>query len=331
MLIHRDIKPDNFAIGFDKPNTVYILDYGLTKYYKDPLYNTHIQFSDNKRLTGTMRYASINNHLGYDQSRRDDLESLGYTLIYLMKGNLPWQGIKGDTKKERQSKIMTSKMDISINNLCKELPEDMVSYMYYCRGLNFEDKPDYENLRKQFLNYVSSKKLNIGFQFDWLKPEITIKRSSTLNPSTKFKNGNETLNKLKSKLRKESVIEQFDLKNKRIEEIKRKDSVCVSNKKSENLYSIMNDTNYAERDPMEDNKSNDSCNFKENDIEEECIFINIIDNVIPVEKPINTIIRVPLFVCQKKNYQWKIINMKKFKTEIELLKKVVKRTKTAFG
>ena len=71
-------------------NIVYLIDYGLSKKYRDNKTQQHILYKESKKLIGTARYSSINSHLCIEQSRRDDLESLGYLLVYLLKGGLPW-------------------------------------------------------------------------------------------------------------------------------------------------------------------------------------------------------------------------------------------------
>lgn len=124
--LHRDIKPDNFLIGncrltagsHGKANTVYLIDFGLAKKYigKD---GKHIPYRDNKLLTGTARYASLNTHIGIEQGRRDDIESLAYVLIYFLKGALPWQNLKANNKKEKYERIMEKKLAVTVDVLCK--------------------------------------------------------------------------------------------------------------------------------------------------------------------------------------------------------------------
>ena len=166
--IHRDIKPDNFLMGLGKcANQVNIIDFGLAKKYRDPKTHTHIPYRENKNLTGTARYASINTHLGIEQSRRDDIESLGYVLMYFLRGSLPWQGLKAATKKQKYEKISERKMATPIEVLCRGFPSEFVQYFQYCRSLRFEDKPDYVFLRKLFRELFMREGYGYDYVFDW--------------------------------------------------------------------------------------------------------------------------------------------------------------------
>ncbi|CAN1131558.1 Casein kinase 1-like protein 11 [Linum perenne] len=166
--LHRDIKPDNFLMGLGrKANQVYVIDYGLAKKYRDLQTHKHIPYRENKNLTGTARYASVNTHLGIEQSRRDDLESLGYVLMYFLRGSLPWQGLKAGTKKQKYDRISEKKVQTSIESLCKSYPSEFVSYFHYCRSLRFEDKPDYSYLKRLFRDLFIREGYQFDYVFDW--------------------------------------------------------------------------------------------------------------------------------------------------------------------
>ncbi|GMP90629.1 hypothetical protein CsSME_00041664 [Camellia sinensis var. sinensis] len=190
--LHRDIKPDNFLMGLGRrANQVYVIDFGLAKKYRDLQTHKHIPYRENKNLTGTARYASVNTHLGVEQSRRDDLESLGYVLMYFLRGSLPWQGLKAGTKKQKYDKISEKKMLTPIEVLCKSYPSEFISYFHYCRSLRFEDKPDYSYLKRLFRDLFIREGYQFDHVFDW-----TILKYPQIGASSRGRNpsGNVGLN-----------------------------------------------------------------------------------------------------------------------------------------
>ncbi|CAK5275921.1 unnamed protein product [Mycena citricolor] len=166
--LHRDIKPDNFVMGLGRRgNQVHLIDFGLAKKFRDPRSHLHIPYRENKSLTGTARYASINTHLGVEQARRDDLEGLLYVLIYFLHGELPWQGIKAATKKNKYEKIMEKKMTTTAELLCKRLPKEFVVLMSYVRALRFDETPDYAYMKKVFRDLFVREEMKWDYVFDW--------------------------------------------------------------------------------------------------------------------------------------------------------------------
>lgn len=167
-MIHRDIKPDNFLIGTkNKTGHIYIIDFGLAKRYRESKTHRHILYRENKSLTGTARYASVYTHLGIEQSRRDDLESLGYVLMYFCRGSLPWQGLKAHTKNQKYERISDKKMSTSVESLCRGFPSEFATYLNYTRSLRFADRPDYAYLRKLFRDLFLREGYVYDLQFDW--------------------------------------------------------------------------------------------------------------------------------------------------------------------
>ncbi|KAK0532285.1 Palmitoylated plasma membrane-bound casein kinase [Tilletia horrida] len=169
-LIYRDIKPDNFLIG--RPNTttanlIHIVDFGMAKQYRDPKTKQHIPYRERKSLSGTARYMSINTHLGREQSRRDDLESLGHVFMYFLRGGLPWQGLKAATNKQKYEKIGEKKQSTPIKELCEGFPEEFGIYLNYVRKLGFEETPDYDFLRELFTKVLKNSGEQEDGVFDW--------------------------------------------------------------------------------------------------------------------------------------------------------------------
>ena len=166
--IHRDIKPGNFLMGKNLDNKkLFIIDFGLSKKYIDKNTGKHIIYKEGKGLTGTARYVSLNTHYGIEQSRRDDIEGIAYNLIYFAKGKLPWQGVKTKNKKEKHKKIMELKEEYNPDKLCEGLPEEFPTLLKYARKLDFEEKPDYKNIKIMFKQLISANKQQMDWKFDW--------------------------------------------------------------------------------------------------------------------------------------------------------------------
>ena len=176
-IIHRDIKPDNFVMGLnDLSQYVYILDFGLAKKYRSSRTLEQFPFVNRRKITGTARYASINALRGYEQSRRDDLESVGYVLIYFLKGKLPWMGIEAKTKEQKYKKILQKKIDIPTKDLCEYLPEEMEIILDYVKNLEYKENPDYEMLRRYFNSMIRKEHSKFDYIYDWTTHEDRSKR-----------------------------------------------------------------------------------------------------------------------------------------------------------
>lgn len=181
--IHRDVKPDNFLMGIGKlVHKCYVIDFGLAKKFRNAV-RQHIPYKEGKNLTGTARYASINAHQGIEQSRRDDLESLGYVLMYFNISQLPWQGLRAANKKQKYERICERKVGTTPETLCNGFPEEFCTYITYCRNMRFEEAPDYSYLRHLFKKVFTRFNYAYDNVFDWTmlkkQRESSVKSSVT--------------------------------------------------------------------------------------------------------------------------------------------------------
>jgi len=234
-IIHRDIKPDNFVVGIEnKSHIVYVLDFGLSKKFRSSRTHQHIKFTVNKKLTGTARYASINALKGCEQSRRDDLEAIGYVLMYFLRGSLPWQGLHVHKGEDRYKKILQKKKSTSAEELCKGFPKEFVDYINYTRNLEFESDPDYNYLRNLLVKVLQQDNCKFDFWYDWVKekPEIT----DQIAVERYINNNTNVSLELKGDDKKEKEGETKDNENE-------KENISLSKYNSVNTITTGNNTN----------------------------------------------------------------------------------------
>ena len=175
--IHRDIKPENFLIGKETTEkTIYLLDFGLAKRYRDEYTHIHIPLKENRNLTGTARYASCNAHNGLEQSRRDDMESIAYVILYFFRKKLPWQGLKCKDKNEKHAKIKEIKMSMTPEKLFEGLPQEFADYLTFVKKLGFEDEPAYKNYIQMFNRLFKAKEFEMDYIYDW----VTVKNNTNV-------------------------------------------------------------------------------------------------------------------------------------------------------
>ena len=155
-IVHKDIKPANFLFGRKNPKLIYLIDFGMSKKYRSSKTGKHIKLQKLNKINGTLRYMSINSCKYYQYSRRDDLESLGYMLIFLTKNNLPWISVENEdiNLKLKMEKICSLKASITPEKLCRGLPYEFCKYIDYCQKLDFEQEPDYNYLRNLFIDVL---------------------------------------------------------------------------------------------------------------------------------------------------------------------------------
>lgn len=184
--LHRDIKPDNFLFGSERyPYVLYFIDFGLAKKYckytateETTAHDIeHIQCETGRNITGTERYVSVNVHDGLTPSRRDDMESIGYVMIYLFMGYLPWsKSTTFNSKDSMQENSLDEEKDLDVRDIKNNIshwmlencvPREFITFMEYCRSMKFEEKPDYNYLRTLLLNLFKHKQFSVDNNFEW--------------------------------------------------------------------------------------------------------------------------------------------------------------------
>ena len=220
-----------------------------------------------KKLTGTARYASIHALEEMEQSRRDDLESTGYVLMYFLRGNLPWQGLRLKTKDNRYQKILDKKKATTSEELCKNFPIEFKQYIDYTKNLGYEENPDYERLRKNFINIViKTLGENFDFVYDW----------TTKNDIKKRKNIDDMILKIKKKYNinnkneKEMDISNISPNNISAEEIKSINNKSKEKEKNESKNKINDNAKKGKTSKEEDDDDDDNGNNK---VESKCCIV----------------------------------------------------------
>jgi serine/threonine protein kinase len=168
-ILYRDVKPENCLIGLKNPNLIYIVDFGLCKRYRSSKTGKHIPMRQTGKFNGTMEYASSYVLKGNESSRRDDLISLGYMLIFLFKKYLPWKISLKEINRTKYLELINKKESNDNGLLFKNLPQEIVEYIIYTNNLKFEQAPDYSYLSSLFKSIIFKMNLNYNkLSFSWI-------------------------------------------------------------------------------------------------------------------------------------------------------------------
>ena len=240
--IHRDIKPENFLIGKETTEkTIYLLDFGLAKRYRDEYTHIHIPLKENRNLTGTARYASCNAHNGLEQSRRDDMESIAYVILYFFRKKLPWQGLKCKDKNEKHAKIKEIKMSMTTEKLFEGLPKEFADYLTMVKKLGFEEEPSYKTYIQMFNKLFKAKEFEMDYRYDW----VTVKDNTNV-------------------LKDASLVQSAEISQKREEDKKVNSTIEPNNGNAENepknmINELKEDNNDGEEGRKKGKNKNEKC------------------------------------------------------------------------
>ena len=245
-LIHRDIKPHNFLFGINDPNVIYLTEFRFCAKYRSSKTGKHIKHDFIGKFTGGLLYSSANAQRGMQQSRKDDLESLGYVILYIFKGKLPWDlenlenlDLMNLNEKEIYLKTYRMKKFIPIEKLCKDCPSELEDYFKYIRSLKFEEEPNYEQLKNLFIDIIKKESAPFNgveqLSFSWIEQgrNKSISRIK-VRPGSKNKLFDKILKNFENKRNENKAIKDYNTS------VKLNEVVNIMNKsaETENNYKI---------------------------------------------------------------------------------------------
>ena len=267
-IIHRDVKPDNCVMGREELNeNLYLIDFGLAKRYRSSKTLKQNPLTKRKRLTGTARYASIHALEGYEQSRRDDMESVGYIMAYFLRGGLPWQGMKLKSKEDKYINILDKKKEISSEQLFKGFPSEFAEILEYTKNLEYTEEPKYQMLRNKLMDLCKRLKYNFDYIFDWTSQRDLAKRKNKKLTSSRTQS---TINRplRKTSKNKKKYIERISeelLEKQRKKREKTKDKKNkIENKKEKEKENKNEKGKSKENKKKKDDKNKEEKNINKN-------------------------------------------------------------------
>ena len=265
-IIHCDIKPENFSIGLKDKRIIYLIDFGLSKKYRSDRTKRHIQFNITKTMCGTARYASMNALSGLQLSRRDDLESLSYMILYFLLKKLPWQGITAKNLEKRYKKIYDKKAELEKWDKFKELPTQIQNFVKYCRSLGFSQDPDYKLMKSYFYDLMNINNFYDDKNFSWILDKSIIgSKMPEFFPRKKYFSLYKFYDKIEKKKLSLSVGNhiKYDFNQDKITNENKKRNNSPINLKIDNKINNNEENNQDENVSLSD-KSNSSVNGVQN-------------------------------------------------------------------
>ena len=264
--IHRDVKPDNCVMGSDELNeNLYLIDFGLAKKYRSSRTLKQYPMTRKKKLTGTARYASIHALEGFEQSRRDDIEAVGYVMAYLLRGGLPWQGLKIKTKENKYKNILEKKKEISSEELFKGFPIEFAEILDNVKKLEYLEEPEYEMLRNKLMSLCKRLNYKFDYIYDWTTDKDLLKRKEK-KCFTSIKTQSTLSVKNKKRPKSKKKVKYFE---KSVDELRHKNKKRKAEKIEENDIEINGSENKEEKEEKEEKENNEDIKVKIIDVDEQ--------------------------------------------------------------